>query len=186
MRKLIKAKGGRVIFIEYDLGLGSVLTPIYRMLIDLSIKEALCRQYDEGNVFFFIDEFSLVPHLEHIDDGVNFGRSLGAKFFVGIQNIEQVYDAYGEYKAKSILSGFGSKFAFKVNDAESREYVKNLFGKNVKQQMFQSAVQSRGIVEQLNEGYVVEDEDMSHLETGQAIVSLYTGLPFKFKFNLFK
>ena len=186
MRKLIRQKGGKVIFIEYDLGLGSVLTPIYRMLIDLSIKEALCRQYDEGNVFFFIDEFSLVPHLEHIDDGVNFGRSLGAKFFVGIQNIEQVYEAYGEYKAKSILSGFGTTFAFKVNDAESREYIKNLFGKNVKQQMFQSAVQSRGIVEQLSEGYVVEDEDITHLETGQAIVSLYTGSPFKFRFNLFK
>lgn len=185
MRKLIRNKGGKVIFVEYDLGLGSVLTPIYRLLIDLAIKEALCRQYDEGNVFFFIDEFRLVPHLEHIDDGVNFGRSLGAKFFVGIQNIEQVYDAYGEYKAKSILSGFGTTFAFKVNDSESREYIKNLFGKNIKQQMFQSAVQSRGIVEQLNDGYVVEDEDINGLEIGQAVVSLYTGLPFKFKFNLF-
>ena len=185
LRKLVRQKRGKVIFIEYDLGLGSTLTQIYRLLIDLAIKEALCRQYDEGNVFFFIDEFRLVPHLEHIDDGVNFGRSLGAKFFVGIQNVEQVYAAYGEYTAKSILSGFGSTFAFKVNDAESREYIKNLFGKNIKQQVFQSTVQSRGIVEQLNDGFVVEDEDINRLKTGQAIVSLYTGQPFKFQFGLF-
>lgn len=115
MRKLVRRKGGRVIFVEYDLGIGGMLMPIYRLLIDLAIKEALCRTSNEGNVYFFIDEFRLVPHLEHIDDGVNFGRSLGAKFFVGIQNIDQVMAAYGEYTGRSILSGFGTTFAFRVS-----------------------------------------------------------------------
>ena len=145
MRKLVRRKGGRVIFVEYDLGIGGMLMPIYRLLIDLAIKEALCRTSNEGNVYFFIDEFRLVPHLEHIDDGVNFGRSLGAKFFVGIQNIDQVMAAYGEYTGRSILSGFGTTFAFRVNDVGSREYIKNLFGRNIKQQSYMSKVQNRGI-----------------------------------------
>lgn len=143
MRKLVRRKGGRVIFVEYDLGIGGMLMPIYRLLIDLAIKEALCRTSNEGNVYFFIDEFRLVPHLEHIDDGVNFGRSLGAKFFVGIQNIDQVMAAYGEYTGRSILSGFGTTFAFRVNDVGSREYIKNLFGRNIKQQSYMSKVQNR-------------------------------------------
>lgn len=169
-----------------DLGIGGMLMPIYRLLIDLAIKEALCRTSNEGNVYFFIDEFRLVPHLEHIDDGVNFGRSLGAKFFVGIQNIDQVMAAYGEYTGRSILSGFGTTFAFRVNDVGSREYIKNLFGRNIKQQSYMSKVQNRGIAEQLREGYVVEDDDINNLPVGEAIVSAPSGEPFRFKFNLYQ
>lgn len=43
---------------------------------------------------------------------------------MGIQNIDQVMAAYGEYTGRSILSGFGTTFAFRVNDVGSREYIK--------------------------------------------------------------
>ena len=183
MRQLIRNKGGRVIFVEYDLGIGGMLTPVYRLLIDLAIKEALCRTSNEGNVYFFIDEFRLLPHLEHIDDGVNFGRSLGAKFFVGIQNIDQIAAAYGENMARSILSGFGTTLAFRVNDPNSREYVKSLFGRNIKLHTYLSAVQNRGVSEQIREGFVVEDEDITNLTVGQAIIGASGCQPFRFQFK---
>ena len=104
VREFIRKKGGRILFIEYDLSIGKVLTPIYKVMIDLAIKEALSRDKSEGNVFFVIDEFKLLPNLYHIDDGVNFGRSLGAKFIVAMQNIQQIIDGYGYEKAHSILS----------------------------------------------------------------------------------
>lgn len=183
MRQLVRRKGGRVIFVEYDLGIGAMLTPVYRLLIDLAIKEALCRTSNEGNVYFFIDEFRLLPLLEHIDDGVNFGRSLGAKFFVGIQNVEQIADAYGLELSRSILSGFGTTFAFRVNDSGSREYIKGLFGRNVKKQTYLSVVQTRGVIEELREGYVVEDTDITNLKLGQAIVGAPGCQPFRFQFK---
>ena len=183
MRQLIRNRGGRVIFVEYDLGIGGMLTPVYRLLVDLAIKEALCRTSNEGNVYFFIDEFRLFPHLEHIDDGVNFGRSLGAKFFVGIQNIDQIAAAYGENMARSILSGFGTTLAFRVNDPNSREYVKSLFGRNIKLQTYLSAVQNRGVSEQIREGFVVEDEDITNLTVGQAIIGASGCQPFRFQFK---
>ena len=46
------------------------------------------------------------PNLRHVDDAVNFGRSLGIKFLIGYQNIEQIADIYGEARAHSLLSGF--------------------------------------------------------------------------------
>lgn len=183
MRQLVRRKGGRVIFVEYDLGIGAMLTPVYRLLIDLAVKEALCRTSNEGSVYFFIDEFRLLPHLEHIDDGVNFGRSLGAKFFVGIQNIDQIAAAYGQNLAHSILSGFGTTLAFRVNDAGSREYIKNLFGRNIKLQTYLSAIQNRGVSEQIREGYVVEDEDITNLPVGQAIIGAPGCQPFRFQFK---
>ena len=183
MRQLVRQKGGRVIFVEYDLGIGAMLTPVYRLLIDLAVKEALCRTSNEGSVYFFIDEFRLLPLLEHIDDGVNFGRSLGAKFFVGIQNIDQIAAAYGQNLAHSILSGFGTTLAFRVNDAGSREYIKGLFGRNIKLQTYLSAIQNRGVSEQIREGFVVEDEDITNLPVGQAIIGAPGCQPFRFQFK---
>jgi len=107
LRELVKEKGGKVIFIEYDIGVGSMLSPIYSLMFDMAIKEALGRKEGErGNAYFITDEFRLLPNLQHIDDAVNFGRSLGIKFMIGIQNVEQIYECYGEHRANSIMSGF--------------------------------------------------------------------------------
>lgn len=182
MRKAIRGKGGRMIFVEYDLGIGNMLTPVYRLLFDLAIKEALCRQKSEGNVWFVIDEFRLVPNLQHVDDGVNFGRSLGAKFIIGLQNVEQVFHAYGEPLARSILSGFMTTIAFRVNDAATRNFIEELFGKNRKREAYMASVQSRGLVEHVREANVVEDWDIAGLPVGRAIVGLPGQEPFLFQF----
>lgn len=185
MRRLVREKGAKVVFVEYDLGLGSTLTPIYKLLFDLAIKEALCRKENEGSVYFIIDEFRLLPNLHHIDDGVNFGRSLGAKFVAGVQNVDQISAAYGPNLAKSILSGFGTNISFRVSDANSREYVKGLYGGNMQLHTYLSAVQSRGISEELREGSVIDDADITSLGVGEAIVGILNCPPFYFKFNRF-
>ena len=186
MRRLIREKGAKVIFIEYDLGIGGMLTPIYKLLMDLAIKEALCRKSNEGNVYFMIDEFGLLPHLEHVDDGVNFGRSLGAKFFLGVQNIEQVFHAYGNELARSILSGFSTLIAFRVSDGKTREYIKEIFGSNLSVTSYASAVGARGVQESLRETHVVEDWDIYGLGLGEAIVGYAGYPPFRFKFKKYE
>lgn len=186
MRHAIRRKGGRIIFVEYDLGIGGMLTPIYRLLLDMAIKEALSRKKSEGNVWFVIDEFRLIPNLQHVDDGVNFGRSLGAKFMIGVQNVEQVFHAYGESQARSILSGFLTTIAFYVNDAATREYIQQLFGRNRKKEVYMAAVQSRGIVEQVRDANVVEDWEITNLKVGEAIIGMHALEPFKFKFKKYE
>ena len=183
MRNLVRVKGGRCIFIEYDIGVGAMLSPIYSLLIDLAIKEALCRKKSEGSVYFIVDEFRLIPNLQHIDDAVNFGRSLGVKFMIGIQNVEQMFECYGEQRARSIMSGFLTSVAFRVNDASSKTYIKDLHGVNRKMDVYMSAVQTRGVVENIRDAFVVEDWDISRLEVGEAIVGLPGMPPFIFKFK---
>jgi type IV secretory pathway TraG/TraD family ATPase VirD4 len=183
MREAVRHKGGRVIFVEYDLGMGNVLTPIYRLLVDLAIKEALCRRKSEGNVWFIIDEFRLVPNLQHVDDGVNFGRSLGAKFVIGVQNVEQVFYAYGQALARSILSGFLTTVAFRVNDPATRSFVQQLFGKNRVYEATVSMQSNKGLMEQVRDANVVEDWDILRLPVGKAIVSLPGFEPFLFQFE---
>lgn len=185
MREAVRQKGGHAIFIEYDLGIGNTLTPVYRLLLDLAIKEALSRKKSEGNVWFIIDEFRLVPNLQHVDDGVNFGRSLGAKFIIGVQNVEQVFHAYGESLARSILSGFMTTIAFRVNDVTTRNFIKELFGKNRKRESYMSTVAARGLVEQVREANVVEDWEIANLPIGRAIIGLPGQEPFLLQFNRF-
>jgi len=183
MRGLVRAKGGRRIFIEYDLGIGNMLSPIYSLLFDMAIKEALGRKKSEGSVYFITDEFSLIPNLQHVDDAVNFGRSLGVKFMIGIQNVDQVFEGYGEARARSLLSGFLTSICFRVNDVHSKQFIRDLHGENRKKETYMSAVASRGITEQIRDAYVVEDWDISRLQLGQAIIGLPGKEPFLFQFK---
>ena len=185
VRDAIRDKGGKAIFIEYDLGIGNMLTPIYRLLLDLAIKESLHREKSEGKVWFIIDEFRLVPNLQHVDDGINFGRSLGASFIIGVQNVERIFHAYGEQLARSIFSGFMTTIAFSVNDAATRSHIQGLFGKNRKREAYMASVQSRGLIEQVREANVVEDWDVLSLPIGRAIVGLPAQEPFLFQFKLY-
>ena len=75
---------------------------------------------------------------------------------------------------------------FRVNDINTREFAKGLFGKNRKRETFMSSVQTRGIVETIRDASVVEDWDISDLKVGQAILGIPDNMPFKFQFERFK
>ena len=91
-----------------------------------------------------------MPNLQHIEDGVNFGRSLGLKIFAGIQSIEQLYEIYGESKAKNIIAGFSSIYAFKTNDSLTRNFISDLYGKNIVLEQYKTS--NNTIVEENREG----------------------------------
>lgn len=184
IRNFVRQKGGRTLFIEYDLSLGSILTPIYSMLFDLALKEALGRQKSQGNVYLFCDEFKLLPKLQHIDDGVNFGRSLGVKIFAGLQSIDQLYENYGHEKGRNIAAGFSSIYAFRANDSNSRTFVKELFGENLLLEQYKTL--DNRIVEEKRGGHTVEDWDLTSLKVGEAIVGLPFEKPFRFYFDMYK
>ena len=186
LKDLVRRKGGKRVFIEYDLSIGSMLSPVYSLMFDMAIKEALGRHRSEGNVYFVTDEFKLLPNLKHIDDAVNFGRSLGIKFMIGVQNVEQIYDAYGEERARSIMSGFSTNISFRVNDCKTREYIQGLYGKNQKLESYLPTNQKNGIVETQREANVVEDWDITNLRIGEAIVGIPGHEPFVFQFDKYK
>ena len=185
VRDFVRAKGGRALFIEYDIAIGSRLLPVYRVLMDMAIKEALSigRTRSPGSVFLVLDEFALLPALSHISDGINFGRSLGLKFVVGTQNVDQVLYAYGPEMGRTILSGFGTVFAFRLRDDGSRELVRQRFGANRKQITTWAPVRAHGVQQEVVIGNVIEDWALSGLSVGTCIVSLPEGPPFFFAFD---
>lgn len=184
MREAVRAKGGRTIFVEYDIAAGRLLEPVYRLLIDLALKEALSRHRPEGRVFVVLDEFALLPRLQHLEQALNFGRSLGVRCIVGAQNVGQVSSGYGtDGAAASILAGFGTVVAFRLFDAASRDFVRQRHGRNRRRLAVPSVIGARGVLEEIIEGSVIEDWDLSGLAVGQAVVSPPTGPPQWWQFR---
>ena len=185
MRRFVRNKGAKMLFVEYDLSIGETLAPIYRLLIDQTLKEALSRSEAKGRVYLIADEFKLLPKLQHIDDALNFGRSMGVRVIAGIQSIDQLYDIYGEDKANVIASGFGTMFAFHTNDSSSRNYIKERFGTNYVSEAY--TIKSTGnYVSSEREGHTVEEWDQMNLGLGQAVIGLGYDEPFIFQFGRYK
>ncbi len=188
MRDLVRRKGRRVIFVEYDLSVGEILGPMYRLLYDQALKEALGRSANDsgretGNVFLICDEVRVAGQLSHLENALNYGRSLGVKVIAGLQSVDQIYDIYGTEKGKVILSGFSNMFCFRTGDAETRQFISEHFGKNYSNVNYWIDGADRPPVQR--EGHVVESWDVQRLERGMAIVDLWSPKPhhpFVFRF----
>lgn len=180
IREAVRTKGGRAIFILYDLSVGETLSPVYRLLIDLALKEALGGRAN-GRVHLFLDELKLLPRLQHLEDSLNFGRSKRVSVVAGLQSISQITASYDEAVGKNILAGFGSVFAFRLNDTASRTYVSDLYGKNLMAYRYQNV--GNQLLDRERDGHTVEDWDLLSLRPGQAVVGLASqNTPFPFFF----
>ena len=84
------------------------------------------------------------------------------------------------------MSGFLTSLNFRVNDPKSRDYIQDQFGKNRKREIYATNVQSKGMVEHLRDGNVVEDWNVSNLKIGQAIIGFPGYEPFVFQFDEYK
>lgn len=74
MKEVMEGGCKKIVFIEYDLKRGNVLAPMYGILIDRALANALGgRQKVVTNKYFFLDEMLLLPSLHHLSNALNFG-----------------------------------------------------------------------------------------------------------------
>ncbi len=183
MREVMCGSRKKVVFIEYDLRKGQLLAPMYSILIDRALANALGgRQAEKTNKFFLLDEMLLVPRLQHLSDSLNFGRSLGVKMMCGLQNTAGLEEQYGEAGARNILSSFQNMAAFRSHDYDTRQFVINRLGENY-QNISLSAQQANLNVQRA--GHAVEDWNLLKLQNGEAVVSLAGEDPFLFTMPLY-
>jgi type IV secretory pathway TraG/TraD family ATPase VirD4 len=181
IRKAVREKGGKTIFIEYDMATGEALVPIYSVLVDLALKEAMGEEAN-GKTYLLLDELKLLPKLSHLDDAINFGRSKQVSVIAGLQSVKQIYAAYGPEQGQVILGGFGSVIAFRTPDHESREYITKLFGPNIISYRYYDP--NNNPVDRERDGNTVEHWEIQSMGIGRAIVGLASQTsPFLFQFE---
>lgn len=172
------------LFVEYDIQKGETLSPVYSLLFDLAMKEALSLSESgkrKNKIFFILDELSLLPYCTHLQDTLNFGRGLNTGVIAGLQSIDQLNNTHAAPVVNAILGGFGSLIAMPLNDPASREFVSRRCGTNIV--LERTLGRDYIAMEQQRIGHVVEEWDIQALTRGQAIIQLPSQIPpFKFQF----
>ena len=181
IRKSVDEMNGTTVFIEYDPSKGKSLQPVYQLLVDLFLKEAISPSRKKGRVFVICDELKMLPHLNHFEDALNFGRSLGVSVIAGIQSMEQLYEVYGEFGGNNIASAFQTIFCFHTNNEASRKYIRGIYGENMS--VLQYMTPSGKTVEERCTGNTVDDWDINSLHRGEAIIGLPYQKPFRFQIS---
>lgn len=173
-RRLVREKGGRIIFLEYDLRAAKTQEPILSLLIDLALKEALA--LGRGNTYLLIDELRLLPYVEMLETACNFGRSRGVKTIAALQSVNQLTQIYGEPRARATMAGFSSVIGFRSSDSETRSFLSDRFGRTFETFSF-------GGLNLPHDGFAVTDADLLRLEPGESFVEMAGYPPFRFRFK---
>lgn len=175
IRRLIREKGGKIIFLEYDVNYSETLSSVYSLFYDLAIKEALSEINDDANTFFICDEMNLIPFVSKFEELLNYGRAKSCKTLIGLQSVSQLKKNYGEYEAESILAGFLTAICFTSVDCATRQFIKERFGETFE-------VYNVGGSNITKEGFTVFDSDIKNLRVGEAFIDMKGVPPFKTRF----
>jgi type IV secretory pathway TraG/TraD family ATPase VirD4 len=181
IRKTLRRKGGKVVFLCYDAQRGRETGAVFATLLDLALAEALSRQENEGNLYLMLDDVCVLPHLPHLEDALLCGRTKGLRVAAALPGMSRLRERYGELCAQTVLDAFGTVAAFRLHERAARSYVKGLYGRHRVVETFSSSVQVRGVIEQVMDQYIIEDEDLTALQTGESIVSTTHYPPFYFR-----
>lgn len=175
IRRLVRERGGKIVFLEYDMQYADTLSTVYSLFYDLAIKEALSSSQNVGNTYFICDELNLIPYTSRLEELLNFGRSKGCKTIVGLQSVAQLKKNYSDAEAASILAGFLTAMCFKNADYDTRRYVKERFGETFEVYNFGGTNVTRN-------GFTVNDSDIIGLRAGEAIIDMKGIPPFVTRF----
>jgi hypothetical protein len=173
MRRTLRRKGGRTVFVCGDPLRSSATGAVSATLIDLCLQEILSRTEKEGNVYLLLDDVCALPPLPRLMDALRFGPARGLRLILSLSGLAELCDRYGQTGAQVILEAFGTAVAFRLRDPAARAYVQGLHG-------------DRRATEDTQPGRpVIEDEDLLALQTGETIVAALHHSPFRFRAKIF-
>lgn len=126
--------GGKRIFLHYDYAkASSSAMSIFKIILDLLMKQSLSGE-NRYKTYFFLDEFAMLPKMEHLQDCLSFGRDPsdrgtgGCRVLVTLQSARMLSRYYGEEGAMTLLSLFPNIISFQVMDGMSRRLLADRYG----------------------------------------------------------
>lgn len=99
LREYIENPNGRAIMIDTKIDEIETTGPMFRLILDLSIKYGMTSDTD---VNYILDEIDQLPHLTRLSSLASAGRGVGVRGLIGIQTIGQIKAVYGKAVAGTI------------------------------------------------------------------------------------
>lgn len=93
-------------------------------------------------IWFILDEFAQLDEVKGFNQLLEVGRSKGIRSVIGVQDLEQLSDLYGEEVQKTWLNTIQSKIIFRMNSGPSANFIANDLIGNREVSWFEKTVSS--------------------------------------------
>ncbi len=175
-REFVRSRGGKALFIECAPSDSERSAPA--AMCGLCIKEAL-EYTGKGKTYIMLDGLCAMPEIPRLTDALLCGRDRGIRMIVSASDMKGLITRYGA-DAPATLASAGTIFAFRSRDKESRAFVKSLYGRHRVIEGYRPAASYNAVQYAVDE-YLIGDEELSALGTGESIVAASGLPPFRFR-----
>ena len=111
------------------------LKPLVRIFFTMAVNrltekmdfEAGATKKNKYRLLFLIDEFPSLGKMQIFADALSYMGGYGLKAFLIAQDVQQIYDAYGQYE--SIVSNCHVRIAYAPNNQQTAELLSSMTGK---------------------------------------------------------
>lgn len=170
----------------------NILQPLLSGWLSIAVKSLMARgKHPTRRLWCIIDELSSLNHLPILKTGLAEVRKCGGCFLVGFQDMDQIYETYGQYTARSILGFLNTRVAMTSQELQA-EVLSKMFGqKEIKDQVRSISFGANdmrdgvSLTEHLREKPVISPTDIMMLGKGEAYVKFSGNFPYtKLQFPL--
>ncbi|RRJ32050.1 type IV secretory system conjugative DNA transfer family protein [Halocatena pleomorpha] len=177
VREYMADPRGRVLLLDFPIQQSASVQPIFRLLIDWSIRFGLD---DDRGSYYILDEFAALPELDMLERLINAGRAYNCYAILGVQAIPQLRDTYGSDKADSLLSGLAQEIHLRVGQG-SVEYCRKRIGRERVERNVGPDEDDEWLVEtdendiRVFEDYPIGEDTLQNFEAGRGVVHTPAG-----------
>ncbi len=105
------------------------LLPIISLWCDIAVRALLTLEpIHRERMWYYYDEIPTLQKLEILKLAVTNTRKYGGCFVLGLQDFAQLFQIYGEYLARTIISGCQTKLLLRVTDGDAAKALANAIG----------------------------------------------------------
>lgn len=169
---------GRILVLDYPTRQSETIAPVFRYLIDESIKHGMSDP--RRSAYFFLDEIEHMDvSISRLGELINVGRGNNCQAILSLQSVAQLQDTYGRERANALLSGMTTSIILRTADEASVDYARETVGTQFNEYTAhverKEAPLGGGMIEtgretKLEEEHAYAKGDLRSFEPGEALI----------------
>jgi type IV secretory pathway TraG/TraD family ATPase VirD4 len=125
----LEGKGNSTIFLLNDTKNKDLNAIRIAVFVDAIVKAHLSlNESNERKIYYFLDEMGSLNKISSIISGLTLGRSFGASFWIGIQEVARLNAIYGKDLTSTIVNNTGTKVILRGQDVETQKFCSDMIG----------------------------------------------------------
>lgn len=178
IREYMANPQGRILVLDYPTRQSETIAPVFRYLIDESIKHGMSDPH--RSAYYLLDEIEhMGVSISRLGELINVGRGNNCQAILSLQSVAQLQDTYGKERANALLSGMHTVIGLRTADEPSVDFLRETVGTEFNEYTGhverKEAPLGGGMVETSREMKTEEEHkfakgDLRSFEAGEAVI----------------